>query len=124
MGFDALDDVLELCFDDHTTDYHLAQCRVQGLEVEDQVELAHIFEEAIERLDEDLDEVEERERRFGRGADYDEVEGCIVSVGHERGGVVVLGGRCGGFGRAGEEWWKAAICQCHEGTTKATYGIR
>jgi hypothetical protein len=41
-----------------------------------------------------VDEVQEGERAFGRGGDDDEVEGCVVAVGDERGRVVGLGLRC------------------------------
>ena len=83
---------------------------MQGFEVEDQVEFAYIFEEAIERLDKDLDEVEEGERRFGGCADDDEVESCVVSVGNERWRVVVRGGWRRRLGGAGEQRWEAAEC--------------
>jgi hypothetical protein len=93
LCFDSLDHLVELCFHDYSADYHLAKCRMQRLEVEDQVELAHIFEEAVESLYEDLDEVEEGEGRLGGGADHDEVQSGIVAVGHERRRVVVRGCR-------------------------------
>jgi hypothetical protein len=75
---------------------------MQCFEVEDEVELAHILKEAVEGLHEDLDEIKEGERRFGRGRNDDEIQGCIVAVGDERGGVVV---GCGGGGRL------AAVCE-------------
>ena len=49
---------LELALADH----HLSQGRVQRFEVEDQVQLAHVLEEAVQSLYEHLDEVQERER--------------------------------------------------------------
>lgn len=56
---------------------------MQRLEVEDEVELADILEEPVKGLYEDLDQVEKCEWRLGRCADYDEVEGRVVTVGYE-----------------------------------------
>lgn len=97
MRLNALDDSVELGLDDDAADDHLTQGGMQGLEVEDQIQLAHVLEQAVERLDEDLYQVEQGEGRLGRGADDDEVEGCVVAVGDEGGGVVVRGGGGGGF---------------------------
>ena len=69
---------------------------MQRLEVENQIQLADILEQAVEGLDEDLDEIEEGEGGFGGGGDEDEVEGGVVAVGDEGGGVVLLGGGRGG----------------------------
>lgn len=55
---------------------------MQALEVEDQIELAHVLEQAVQRLDEDLDQVEQRQGGLGRRADQDEVERGVVSVGY------------------------------------------
>ena len=82
---------------------------MQCFEVEDEVEFADIFEEAVERLNENLDKVEQGERRFGGRADDDEVESGVVSVGYEGRRIVVRGGRGGGFGGASEERWEAGI---------------
>lgn len=69
---------------------------MQCLEIENQVQLTHVLEKPIERLDEYLDEIEERERGFGGCGDHDEVKGGIVPVGDQRGSVVVgLGCGCG-----------------------------
>lgn len=46
---------------------------MEGLEIEDKVELADVLEEFIEGLDVDLDEVEEGEGGLGRGRDDDEI---------------------------------------------------
>ena len=72
---------------------------MQRLKIENQVQLTDVFEEAIESLDEDLDQVEQGEGGF-RGCGYqDEVEGCVVAVCYEGWSVVVgLGGGCGGGG--------------------------
>jgi hypothetical protein len=97
---------------------------MQRLEVEDQIEFAHIFEEAVEGLHEDLYEVEQGERRFGGGADDDEVKSSVVAVGHERWRVVVRGGGSGGLGGAGEERWEATRVlgrHCSE-KTRNTHG--
>jgi len=61
---------------------------MQRLKVEDQIQLAHVLEQAVQGFDEDLDEVEECEGRLGRRAYQDEVEGCVVPVGYQGGGVV------------------------------------
>lgn len=72
---------------------------MQRLKVEDQIQFTYIFEKAVEGFDKDLDEVEEGEGRFRRRGDQDEVEGCVVAVCYEGGGVVVgLGWGCGGRG--------------------------
>jgi len=88
---------------------------MQRFEIEDEVELAHILKETVEGLYEDLDEIEEGERRFGRGGDDDEVEGCVVAVGDERGGVVVGGG---GGGRL------AAVCKQGREAGERQTGVR
>lgn len=76
---------------------------MQGLEVEDEVELAHVLEQLVERLDVDLDEVQQGQRRLGRRRDDDEVQGRVVAVRDERRHVVVrLRGRVRGA-RRGEE---------------------
>lgn len=71
---------------------------MQGLEAEDQIQFAHVLEQAVQGLDEDLDEVEEGERGFGGGADQDEVEGRVVAVGYLGGGVAATGGGGGWVG--------------------------
>lgn len=76
---------------------------MQCLEIEDQIELADILEQAIERLNEDLDQIEQRERRLGGGGNYYEVQGCVVAVGYEGRRVVVGRRGSAGFGATGEE---------------------
>ena len=72
---------------------------MQRFKVEDQIQFTDIFEKTIEGFDKDLDEVEEGEGGFGGRGDKDEVEGCVMAVCYEGGGVVVgLGGGCGGRG--------------------------
>lgn len=102
--------MIELRLHDHAAYDHFTQCGMKCFEVEDQVELAHVLEETIQRLDEDLYEVEEGERRLGGRADDDEVEGRVVAVGYEGGGVVVGGTWGGGLGGAGEERREAGYC--------------
>lgn len=95
LGAHAGHDAVEVGLDDDAADDHLAQRGVHGLEVEDEVELADVFKEAVQRLDVDLDEVDEGQRRLGRRRDDDEVERRVVAVGHERrpvGGVGGVGG--------------------------------
>jgi len=79
---------------------------MQSLKVEDQIQLTHVFEEAVQRFDKDLDEVKQGKWGFGGCADYNEVERCVVPICHEGRGVVVLGscGRVGGSAGAGEKW--------------------
>ena len=89
LGLDARYDAVHVCLDDHASHNHFAKRRVQGLEVEDQVQLAHILEQLVQRLDVDLDQVEQRQRRLGRRRYYNEVQSRIVAVGDERGDVVV-----------------------------------
>lgn len=78
---------------------------MQRLEVEDEVQLAHVLEQAVQRLDEDLDQVEQGERRLGGGADDDEVQRRVVAVGDDGGGVGVgaVGGRVAGGGQERRE---------------------
>ena len=105
----ALDDSLQRRLDDDPSNDDLGEGRVQRLEVEDEVELAHVLEHAVEGLDKDLDQVQQGERGLGGGGDDDEAEGRIVAVGDEGGGVVVAGG--GGRGGAGEEGREAGLCE-------------
>ena len=50
------------------------------LDVEDEIELAHILEALVERLDEDLDQVEDAELTLGRVDGEHEVESRVVPV--------------------------------------------
>lgn len=84
---------------------------MQGLEIENQIELADVLEKAVKGLDEDLNEVEQREWRLSRGGDDDEVECCVVAIGDERGRVVVRGGGGGGFTAVCEEGWETDECK-------------
>lgn len=76
---------------------------MECFEIENQVQLAHIFEKAVEGLHEDLNEIEESQRGLSRGRNDDEVERRIVAVGDERGSIVVRGGGCRRFAAVGEE---------------------
>lgn len=99
----AGDDALEVGLYNDAADDHLAESGVEGLKVEDEVELADVLKEAVEGLNVDLDEVEQSQGALGRGGDDNEVEGGVVAVGDERGDVVVrLRGRVRGA-RGGEE---------------------
>ena len=53
---------------------------MQSLEAEDQVKLTDVFEESVQRLDEDLNEVDQGKRGFGRRRDEDEVKGRVMSI--------------------------------------------
>lgn len=80
---------------------------MQRLEVEDQVQLAHVLKQLVERLHEHLDQVEEAQGRLERVGDDDEVQRCVVAV-QQRGRLVPGGGVPGRGGRrAGEEWREA-----------------
>lgn len=104
LGLDARDDPIEVRLYHYTADDHLGQRGVQALEVEDEVQLAHVLEQLVQRLDVHLDEVDQGEGRLGGRGDDDEEERRVVPVGHERGHVVLLlvAGRVGGSG-GGEE---------------------
>lgn len=104
----ARHDLLQVRFHHHAADNHLTQHRMHRLVPEDQVQLAHVLEHAVQRLHEDLDQVDQRERRLGGRGDHDEREGGVGAVGDLRGGVggAVLdaGARAlGEEGREGEE---------------------
>lgn len=92
MPLDALDHLLQLRLHHHAAHNHLRQASVQRLKVEDQIQLAHILKQPVQGLDVDLDQIDQREGRLGRGGDDDEVEGRVVAVGDERGDVVGGGG--------------------------------
>lgn len=79
---------------------------MERFKVEDEIELADILEQPIEGLDVHLDQVDQRKRRFGGGRDDDEVESRIMSVGHERGYIVVLLRRRMRGAGSGEQGWE------------------
>lgn len=89
MCLDARNYSVQARLNDHAAYYHLGQSRVQRLKVEDEVQLAHVFKEAIQRLDIDLYQVDERERGLGRRRYYDEVKGSVMPVRDQRWYVVV-----------------------------------
>lgn len=105
LRLDALHHPLQPRLDDHAAHNHLVERGVQRLKVEDQIQLAHVLEQAVEGLDEDLDQVEQGERGLGGRADDDEVEGRVVAVGDDGGrvGVGAGGGAGGGGGEEGGE---------------------
>lgn len=72
---------------------------------EDEIQLAHVLEHAIQCLHKDLDQIDQRQRRLSRRGDHDERQGGIVPVGDLGGGV---GGAvfCAGACAAGEKWWE------------------
>ena len=72
---------------------------MQRFKVENQIQFADILKQSVEGFNEDLDQVEQCEGGLSGRGDHDEVEGCIVAVCDEGGGVVVgLGGGCRGGG--------------------------
>lgn len=72
---------------------------MQCLEVEDQIQLAHVLKQPIECFDENLDQVEESERGLCRSGDEDEIESRVVTVGYE--GRRIVMGLVGGGGWGG-----------------------
>ena len=76
---------------------------MQGLKVEDEVQLAHVLKQFVQGLDVDLYQVDQGERGLGRGGDDDEEQGRVVTVGDEGGDVVVRLGRGVGGAGGGEE---------------------
>jgi hypothetical protein len=68
---------------------------MQGLEIEDQVQLANILKQSVQRLDVDLDEIDQGQRRLGRRGYDDEVESRIVSICYKRWHIVRRRGRGG-----------------------------
>jgi hypothetical protein len=69
---------------------------MQRLKVEDQIQLANVFEQSIQGLDVHLDQVDQSQRGFGGRGDDDEVQCGVVAVGDERRNVVLLVRRGGG----------------------------
>lgn len=92
----ALDNLLSPRLDHHPAHDHLTQHSMQRLEIEDQIQFAHVFEQVIQAFDEDVDQIEESERRFCGGRDDDEVERCVVAVCYEGGRIVGFGDLRGG----------------------------
>src|SRR5690606_38531433 len=100
------------CFYDHPAHNHLAKCRMKGLEVENQVQLADILEQSIKRFDKHLDEIQQSERTLGRRGYHDEVERRVVAISNERWGICMYRlrlARCLRVGWRGEERWKPGI---------------
>lgn len=104
LCLDPRDDPVEVRLYHHAADDHLGQGGVQALKVEDEVQLAHVLEQLVQRLDVHLDQVDQGQRRLCGGRDDDEEERRVVPVRHERGDVVLLlvAGRVGGS-RGGEQ---------------------
>lgn len=89
LGSDAGDDAIHAGLDDDAADDHLAQGGVQGLEVEDEVQLADVLEQLVQRLDVHLDQVQQGQGRLGGRRYDDEVQRRVVAVRHEGRHVVV-----------------------------------
>ena len=54
----ARNNAVEICLDDDAANNHLCQGRVHRLKVEDEVELADVLKQTVERLDVDLNKVD------------------------------------------------------------------
>lgn len=83
----ALNDLVQICFHHHAADDHLTQCCMHRLEAKDEVQLTDVFEEAVQRFDENLDQIDQGERRLGGRGDHDEGQSRICSVGDLRRGI-------------------------------------
>lgn len=94
---------------------------MQRLEVEDEIQLADILKQLIQRLDVYLYQVDQRERRLRRRRDDDEVERRIMAVRHQRRHVALLFRRSVRRAGRGEQWRErqevAGTCRAirHEG---------
>ena len=65
LALHALKYLFQLSFDHDASHYHFSERGVECFEVEDQVQLAHVFEKAVEGQHKDLDEIEEGQRGLG-----------------------------------------------------------
>ena len=95
LRFNTLNDFVELCFYNYASHDHFPERSMQRFEIEDQVQFADILKQAIERLDEDLDKIEESQGRFSGRGYYNEIQGSIMTVGDERRRIIMWssGGR-------------------------------
>ena len=84
LRFDDLQDGARARLHDEPTDDHLVDDPMHLLAVEDDVELAHILEMAVERLDENLDQVENAELTLGAVDDHAKVERRVQPIDHPR----------------------------------------
>ena len=84
MLLDATDDLFQARLHDDAPNDHLSQNGMQRLKTKNEIQLADVGKEAVQRFDKDLNEVDEREGGLGRRADEDEVQRRIVAVGYER----------------------------------------
>lgn len=57
LALDTVDDSIELRLYHDTSYNHFSQCCVECFEIEDEIQLAHVLEQAVKRLHEDLDEI-------------------------------------------------------------------
>ena len=90
---------------------------MQRLEIEDQIQLAHVLEQSIQGFHEDLNQIQECKRRLGGGGDEDEVERGVVAVGHERWSIILL--VRGGAGGSEERWeWEEVAAAGWSGRDK------
>jgi hypothetical protein len=64
LRLDTLNNLLPARLNHNTTHNHLAQHRMQRLEIENQVQLAYILKQVIQTLDKDVDQVQQRQRAF------------------------------------------------------------
>lgn len=99
----ALHDLLHIRLNHHPSHNHLAQRRMQRLKVENQIQLADILKQPVQRFDVYLNQIDEGERGLSGGRNDDEIEGGVVTVRNEGGDVVVWFRRGGGGAGGGEE---------------------
>jgi len=66
LGLDSGNDAICVCLDHYATDNHFSQGCMQRLVVEDEVQLADIFEESIKGLHIYLDQVDQGEGGLSR----------------------------------------------------------
>lgn len=79
-GIDGGDDLGDACVDDHSSLDHLLQCDLEHLPMEHQVQLADVFEAAVQHLDKHLDQVQDSQLALILVHNEDEVEGCVMPV--------------------------------------------
>ena len=119
----TINNLVKRCLYDHATNDHFSQASMQGLEVENQIQFANIFEEPVERFNKDLDQIEKGEWRFCGSRDEDEVEGCVVPVCYQRRSIIV--GLAWGWCRCarGQKRWKTVRSGCQTLLVPGNFGF-
>lgn len=74
---------------------------MQRLKVEDQIQLADILKQSIQRLHENLNEIQQSQRGLGRSRNDNKVQRGVVAIRYQRRRIIVLLARSarGGCGR-------------------------